>query len=240
MPSRFHGIHAPIGHVHDTIIMAATAMITAMTAFAPPVQLRTRLLATPTVVVHRPLAAPSMAMVDEGAVSAPQNASQVSEAMSGLMGKIAEYRSQSASLDEEERVAKRAEIIEMYQSVFVPACAFALANLGAYLVVVGVTLAGLKISGIGYAEAIELIRSKTDSAPWVESTLGKLDPQLGDLALALASAELAGPLIIAVTIAATPGTARALRARLAASGLDAAGASARLEEFLSSSAGESS
>mmetsp|Transcript_11659 Transcript_11659/g.30381 ORF Transcript_11659/g.30381 Transcript_11659/m.30381 type:complete len:215 (-) Transcript_11659:271-915(-) len=198
-------------------------------AFAPPAH-RHRLDALPRAATSAPINIPIMGLTE---TSTPQNASQVSEAISGLVSKIAEYRSQPAGLGEDALAEKRAEIIQLYQDVFVPACAFALANLGAYLIVVGGTLAALKVSGIGYAQGLDMLQSATSSAPaWVEGTLSKIDPQLGDLAIALAAAELAGPAIVAVTIASTPAVSRSLRERLAAAGLDAAGASQRLEKFL--------
>mmetsp|Transcript_28215 Transcript_28215/g.82878 ORF Transcript_28215/g.82878 Transcript_28215/m.82878 type:complete len:229 (+) Transcript_28215:3-689(+) len=164
----------------------------------------------------------------------PSEFRDFSRAIKPLLDKVVDYRDTVESLDEDEKAARRAEIVELYQAVFVPASAFALANLGIYMVVIGLIFSALQLSGVGYEQAVEALLRATDSVPWVANTAGKLDPALGNLALALLGVELAGPVILAASAALTPAVATALRAWLATNGLDSQGASERLEEYIRS------
>lgn len=153
-------------------------------------------------------------------------------AISPLVDAIVAYRLDAPNWDAEQSAAKRAEIIELYQQLFVPAAGFALANLSVYFFVIGVALGGLEAFGIGFVQAREWLLGVTDGAPWIASTVGRLDPKLGNLAIALLVAELAGPLVIAVSLALSSRVTDSLRGFLASQGLDARGASEKLEELL--------
>lgn len=151
-------------------------------------------------------------------------------AIEPLIQKIAEYR--TASFDEEEAVARREEIIELYQRLFVPAAGFALANVGVYLAFILAAYGVLQLGEVGFDDASNWLLHATDNAPWVASTVGRLDPKLGNLAIALLAAELAAPLIVVASLALSSPATNSLRSFLNARGLDSRGASEKLERMI--------
>jgi hypothetical protein len=153
-------------------------------------------------------------------------------AINPLIDAIVAYRTEASNWDAEQSAAKRAAIIDLYQQLFVPAAGFAIANLGVYLAVIGFALAGLEACGIGFVQARDWLLGMTHDAPWIASTVGRLDPKLGNRAIALLIAELAGPLVIGVSLALSSRVTEGLRGFLASRGLDARGASEKLEQLL--------
>lgn len=151
-------------------------------------------------------------------------------AIEPLIQKIAEYR--TATFSEEEGLARREEIIGLYQMLFVPAAGFAFANLGVYLSFIGAAFGLLQLGGVGFDDASDWLLRATDNAPWAASTVGRLDPKLGNLAFALLAAELAAPLIVVASLALSERATSGLRSFLYARGLDPAGASEKLEQMI--------
>ncbi|KAJ1629492.1 hypothetical protein T492DRAFT_1010740 [Pavlovales sp. CCMP2436] len=154
----------------------------------------------------------------------------ITAAIEPLIAKIAQYRTQI--FDEAEATERRAEIIELYQTIFVPAAGFAVANVGVYLFVVGGVYGVLQLSGTGFETARDWLYSVTESQPWVAELVGKANPKLGNLALGLVAAELVAPLIVIASLSLSSPATAFLRGFLAANGLDAQGASKKLEGVL--------
>ncbi|KAG8468213.1 hypothetical protein KFE25_013296 [Diacronema lutheri] len=154
----------------------------------------------------------------------------MSAAIQPLISKIAEYR--TTTFDATEGAARRMEIVELFQQVFVPALGFAFANVGVYLAVILCSFAALEVSGVGFEDVRAWLLQATGGSPWIVSSVGRLDPKLGNLAIALFAAELAGPLIIAASLALSSSATDAIRSFLASRGLDPRGASEMLERTL--------
>lgn len=163
-------------------------------------------------------------------------------AVKPLVERIEQYRRESAAWDEERRKSKRAEIVDAYQKVFVPACGFVLANLFVYAVCVTIFWAALRLSGLGYVEGVEALQRAASSSsqlqPLVTSVvdkgLARVDESLGDLAIALLAVELAGPVIVAASFALREPFTKALENFLEQRGLGPTGAASRLEDILDS------
>lgn len=128
----------------------------------------------------------------------------------------------------EERAERRRELVTTYVRVFAPAVAFSGVQLGVSLGTFGTVLVLLQSSGRGYPDLLNL----SQGVPLLDSALGKIDPSLGNGAIALLVVEVLAPLLIGISLAAAPSATQSLQQWLEARDLDADGINARIEKVL--------
>lgn len=147
--------------------------------------------------------------------------------LEGLLEQVKEVWTEGKTWDPETRVERRRAIVDQYVRVFAPALAFSGTQLSLTLGAYALALALVSATGAG-AEVL----SAGAGLPLVGEALGKIDPNLGNYALALVPVELAAPLLIPAAALLTPRATTALEGWLQEQGWDAEGLNARIEKVL--------
>lgn len=154
------------------------------------------------------------------------------EEFGSLLGQVKELNSEWKNWTPDERSERRRAVVSTYVRVFAPAVAFSGVQLGISLAALALVLSGLNLSGRGYADVAALC----EPVPFLRGALEKLDPTLGNAAIALLAVELSAPALIAAALLFAPAATRALEARLSTWNLDADGLNERIERILGETA----
>ena len=154
------------------------------------------------------------------------------EEFGSLIEQVKELNSKWKGWSPDERAERRRAVVSTYVRVFAPAVAFSAVQLGLSLGAFAIILLGLTVSGRGYADVAALC----EAVPFLASALEKLDPTLGNSAIALLAVELSAPALIGAALLAAPGATKSLEEQLASRGLDADGLNARIERLLGETA----
>lgn len=151
------------------------------------------------------------------------------DSMGKIMGKLGEYK---ACKDKEQRKALESEIVDLYVAFAVPALALALSTLLAFPGAFLLFYASLAVTGRGLpdVEAFFAALPAAIATPASE-LLAKVDPAIGNAAVAAILLELASPALLLLSAAIKGRIETALSARLPEWGFDADGIRARLERL---------
>ena len=112
-----------------------------------------------------------------------------------------------------------------YVRVFAPALALSGVQLGLSFGSFALVLLVLNVSGLGYAQIVDLVAD----VPLIGGAVSSIDPSWGNAAISLAVVEVINvPLLLPLAATATPAATDALSAKLTEWGFDAEGLNARL------------
>jgi len=148
--------------------------------------------------------------------------------LGSLVEQVQELWRDGSSWSTEEKIDRRRQLVTTYVRVFAPAVAFSAVQLSLSFGVLAIILLALQLTNHGYAD----LEAWTQAIPPLHGAVEKLDPALGNGAIALLAVELLGPAIIAIALLAAPPATQALQQRLKAAGLDADGLNDRIEAVL--------
>lgn len=153
------------------------------------------------------------------------------DTMGKFMEKLDEYKALPKA-DKDGRKAMQAEIIEMYVEFAVPAVSLALGTFVAFPGAFAVFFTALAVTGRGLPDVQALFASAPDFiADPAANLLDKVDPTLGNAAVAAILVELVSPLLFVSQLALKGKIEPWLRGKLEDWGLDAKGLLARLERI---------
>ena len=126
-----------------------------------------------------------------------------------------------------ERQRLRRELVDLYTEFTVPALSLAIGTLISFPGAFAFFYISLQISGRGLPDIQNLVASFPPAA----DALSKLDPALGNIAVAAVAVELVSPLLILFAAALKGQIETALRARLESLGLDAESVARKIDEI---------
>ena len=146
-----------------------------------------------------------------------------------LMEQIQVLWTEGKTWGAEERAERRRSIVNSYVRVFAPALALSGVQLGLSLGSFALVLLVLNVSGLGYAQIVDLVAD----VPLIGGAVSSIDPSWGNAAISLAVVEVINvPLLLPLAATATPAATDALSAKLTEWGFDAEGLNAKIEAVL--------
>jgi len=135
---------------------------------------------------------------------------QALEQFGSLFTLVQAIFSEGSTWDSDTLEENTREFVSTYLRVFVPGVGYAVTSFAVFGSAVSSFLLALAVSGRGYTDILAAVGGVEP----LRNLLEKADPAWGNVAIALVGCEVLSPVILAVTLALTPKTMDALRAKL--------------------------
>ena len=151
------------------------------------------------------------------------------EQFGSLFSQVQTILTEGNSWDSDTLQVKTEEFVRTYVRVFVPGMGYAITSWGVYLGTFFLLSISLAVSGRGYND---VLAAASAIQPLEDFLTNRIDPTWGNVGISLIGLEVLSPAILALTLALTPQTIRALRSNLDEAGWGENNVNDRVAELL--------